>query len=111
MPVVSCNKTGKFATSLPLSLCLKHKADFIGHSSIVDSIGQVVCAISKKPGIICADLELGNGDYVPDNATINGKWCLPYSPYARFITEYTKRIGKLRYNFSRKRKKAALSDF
>ena len=110
VPVVSCNKTGKFSTSLPLSFGLKCKSDFVDYSSIVNSNGNIVSVISKKPGVICTEVELGGEDYVTENTISDGRWYLPYSLCTRFTTEYTQRSGKIRYKFSRKRKKAALMD-
>jgi N-carbamoylputrescine amidase len=108
VPVVSCNKTGKFSTSLPLSFGIKYKSDFVDYSAIVDSNGNVVSVISNRPGVICTEVELGNENYVPENIISEGRWYLPYTFFTRFTTEYTQKIGKIRYKFSRKRKKAAL---
>ncbi len=108
VPVVSCNKIGKFSTSLPLSFGMKYIADFVGHSSIVKSNGNVVSFISNKPGVICTEVESRGEDYVPDNTIPEGRWYLPYSLYVRFMTECTQKSGKIRYQFSRKRKIAAL---
>ena len=110
VPVVSCNKTGKFFTTLPLSFGMKWRADFVDHSFILNREGNVVASISNKPGVICAEIKLGSEEYVRNNIIPKGKWYLPYSIYIRFISEYSQKSGKIRYRFSRKRKKAALMD-
>lgn len=109
VPVISCNKTGKFSTSIPFGLGLKYTTNFVDHSYIIDGSGTVLASISKKPGVICTEIESGGADPVPNNPISEGRWYLPYSSFVRFATEYAQKTGKLRYRFSRKRKKAALN--
>ena len=106
VPVVACNKTGKFSTSLPFGLGFKYKSDFIDYSSIVNHEGHVIADLSNQPGMVSAEIEW-HSDYVGlDNPAEKGRWFLPYSLYIRLITDLTQKAGKIRYRLSRKRKKA-----
>ena len=53
---------------------MKWNADFVAHSFIVSGDGDVVSAISNKPGVICAEVELGDEKYVPFNTIPEGIW-------------------------------------
>lgn len=107
VPVVSCNKSGKFNSSLPLGLGIKYRSDFVDQSAIVDQNGNVLSVISNKSGVICAEVEL------PEKSSAvypihRGRWRLPLVFYSRFITEFSQKTGIIRYKYSPKRKRAAI---
>jgi len=108
VPVVACNKTGKFATTIPWSLGLRYTADFIDTSVIVDAEGTMVSTISKGPGIVCAEVALAHNHQGPGAAIPPGRWFLPCHYATRFCTEYGQISGKIRYTLSRRRRRAAL---
>jgi predicted amidohydrolase len=107
-PVVSCNKTGSFSSPMPLCLGIKYKSEFVDQSTIVDRYGAVLSVISKKPGVICGEVEIGEKISNADQIVPQGRWYLPYNIDMRFITEFTQKTGKIRYKYSSKRKRAAV---
>ncbi len=108
VPVVACNKTGPFRTSIPMSFGIQYTAAFVDTSVIVDAQGAPVSLISAKPGVICAEVEPAGKDSLPIDALPQGRWFLPLTLASRFSTEYGQKCGKFRYAFSQKRKRAAL---
>jgi len=109
VPVVACNKTGPFASTLPWSFGLPYRAAFVDTSVVVDARGEVVAEISGKTGITSAEVELAGQDNLPIDTLPEGRWFLPLTLASRFSTEYGQKCGKIRYTFSQKRKRAALS--
>ncbi len=107
VPVVACNKTGPFATTLPWSFGLPYRAAFVDTSVVVDARGEVVAEISGQPGVLCAEVALGQKNPPTDEALPTGRWFLPLTLASRFSTEYGQKCGRLRYQFSRRRRKAA----
>jgi N-carbamoylputrescine amidase len=109
VPVVACNKSGAFRTSIPWSLGLPYAAAFVDTSVIVDARGEALARISGKPGIAWAEVDLGH-DHAPAAESLpQGRWFLPLTLASRFSTEYGQKCGMLRYAFSSKRKRAALN--
>ncbi|MBI5894861.1 MAG: carbon-nitrogen hydrolase family protein [Desulfobacterales bacterium] len=108
VPVVACNKTGLFSTTLPWSLGLPYRSAFVDTSMVVDARGEVVAEISGMPGVICAEVELAGKDSLPIDALAQGRWFLPLTLASRFSTEYGQKCGRIRYALSQKRRRAAL---
>lgn len=108
VPVLSCNKTGAFSTTIPFGFGIKYSCNFVDHSTILDANGEPIAEISKRAGVICAEVELGSNDNIPIGRIPKGRWFLPYSLSTRLATEYSQKIGKARYRLSKKRKLAAL---
>jgi Predicted amidohydrolase len=108
IPVVSCNKTGVFSSPIPFGLGIKYNSEFIDHSAIVDRDGAVLSIISKKSGVICSEVEIGEKSGSADQIIPQGRWYLPYNMDLRFITEFAQKAGKIRYKYSSKRKRAAM---
>ncbi len=108
VPVVACNKTGRFSSTLPMSLGLQFTADFVDTSVIVDARGEAVALISGKSGVACAEVDLGH-DHAPAAEPLpRGRWFLPLTLVSRVSTEYGRKCGMVRYALSAKRKRAAL---
>jgi N-carbamoylputrescine amidase len=107
VPVVSSNKTGICPTSVPLGLGMKYSSKFIDQSAITDKNGNVVSVISKKPGVICSEVETATKGDLKDQNIIKGRWFLPHNSVIRFMTEYAQKTGIIRYKFSGKRRRAA----
>jgi len=108
IPVVSSNKSGRFISPVPLLKGLKIEADFTARSSIVDQNGDVVSSISKDAGILVEEVELGKPDIsAGTNIIQKGRWLFPFSTIIKLSSDLPLILGRIRYRWSRRRKKAS----
>jgi N-carbamoylputrescine amidase len=107
VPVVVSNKTGRFSSLVPFRKAI-FDADFTGGSAIVDQGGNVLARMSMvQTGVLVSKVTLGINDTSQKrNNSCNRKWLLPYNTKTRFMMEINRKIGAMRYRYSRKRKLA-----
>ena len=107
VPVVSSNKVGRFVSPIPGMIGGKWDEDFIGRSSIIDRDGNLVSRIFEEEGVLAEEVELGKPSISAKTSLIpEGRWFLPYSTGIKLGTETSRKLGAIRYRWSKKRKNA-----
>jgi len=103
VPVVSCNKTGKFESPVPMMFNMRTCSQFLDTSQILDCEGTVAEKAKHGEQVLIGEVEVKAQTGTP-NTPDEKRWLLPFSAFVRFTTDTSYRLGKIRYAVSAKRK-------
>ena len=106
VPVVVSNKSGRFSSPVPIGVG-DFDSDFAGGSSICDKENNMLCRLNEdETGVLVSEVALGRGSdlMLPDKKSLKG-WLLPFSLKIKVIMEINRKLGTIRYKFSKKRKR------
>jgi len=103
VPVVSCNKTGKFESPVPMMFNMKTSSRFLDISQILDCDGNIIEKTEHGEQVLVGEIEINSQTGTPDLPN-NRRWLLPFSAFVRFNTDASYHLGKVRYSLSKKRK-------
>lgn len=106
VPVISCNKTGRWDSPLPGVPGANLRSDFVARSRIVDAGGNVLAALEKQEAVLLAEVEIGGQAVRKPHNVPEGRWLVNYDPFMRSFSDLTLKMGIHRYNKSAARKRA-----
>lgn len=104
VPVVSCNKTGKFESPVPMMGKLRTNSLYLDTSQILDSNGTIIEISQPGEQVLLGEVEVTMQARLPELPNQKRRWLLPFSAFVRFNTDTSYHFGKIRYTLSNKRK-------
>jgi N-carbamoylputrescine amidase len=106
VPVVLCNKTGRWNSPLPGAPGVKARSDFVARSRIVSSEGEVLATLHKEESFAIAEVEIKTERHPDPSSVPEGRWLTTPDPLIRFFSDFTLRISQTRYRWSKAREQA-----
>jgi N-carbamoylputrescine amidase len=107
IPVVFCNRSGKFISPMPGVPFLKQDTHFDGLSAIVDSDGTLKARLGREEGVIVADVSLDPGLKKKVPPVTYGRYAMPDAHWTKNAVILIEAIYGLCYRFSSERKRRA----
>jgi N-carbamoylputrescine amidase len=104
IPVLFCNKSGRFVSPMPGMPFLHQDSHFVGLSSICDSDGTVKDRLGSEEGVIVADVVLDAARKKKSPPRTYGRWAMPNTPWILIGSMLVEAIGSVWYKLSRERK-------
>lgn len=104
VPVVSCNKTGKFESPVPMMGKLRINSRYIDTSQILDGKGAIIDVTQPGEQVLVGEIEIKPQAGMPEIPPQKKRWLLPFSAFVRFNNDTIYHLGKIRYALCKKRK-------